>query len=51
MAKRARPDSTTLSATNMASVPALHANSKSATCTWGPMPSASTTTVPLGLTA
>ncbi len=33
------------------SVPALQANSRSAMCTSGPMPSASATTVPDGLTA
>ncbi len=35
------PDSTRPRATNIASVPALQANSKSATCTSGPMPRAS----------
>jgi hypothetical protein len=35
----------------MLSVPALQANSKSATCTDGVAPSASATTVPVGFTA
>ena len=39
------------SETNIASVPALQANSKSATCTSGAIPSASMSAVPLGLTA
>ena len=46
-----RPDSTRPSATNMASVPALQANSKSATCTSGAMPRTSATMVPVGFTA